>query len=32
MHFCTVKNLDWFEPYGAMFDNGKDPLGKMYEE
>jgi flavin reductase (DIM6/NTAB) family NADH-FMN oxidoreductase RutF len=30
MHFCTVKDIGWFEPYGAMFDNGKDPLGEMY--
>ena len=32
MQFCTVKDIDCFEPYGAMFDDGKDPLGKMYEE
>lgn len=32
MHFCTVKDMDWFEPYGAMFPNGKDPLSGMYED
>ncbi|MDQ1250941.1 MAG: hypothetical protein QG646_10 [Euryarchaeota archaeon] len=25
MHFCTVKDIGKFEPYGAMFENGKDP-------
>lgn len=30
MHFCTVEELDRFEPFGAMFPNGKDPLAKLY--
>ena len=32
MHFCTIKDMDWFEPYGAMFPNGKDPLAGMYQD
>jgi len=32
MHFCTVKDISKFEPYGAMFENGKDPLSWMYEK
>ncbi len=32
MHFCTVKSIDKFEPYGAMFEDGKDPLSWMYEK
>ncbi|SFM27381.1 flavin reductase family protein [Methanolobus profundi] len=32
MHFCTVEELGKFEPFGAMFPKGKDPLAKMYEE
>ncbi|MCO5382839.1 MAG: flavin reductase family protein [Methanosarcina barkeri] len=32
MHFCTVKDIGKFEPYGAMFENGKDPLSWMYEK
>lgn len=31
MHFCTVKDMNFFEPYGAMFPNGKDPLAGMYK-
>ncbi|WP_370572564.1 flavin reductase family protein [Methanomethylovorans sp.] len=30
MHFCTIEELEKFEPFGAMFSNGKDPLAKMY--
>ncbi|ADL59296.1 MULTISPECIES: flavin reductase family protein [Methanothermobacter] len=32
MHFCTVTDLKYFEPYGAMFPDGKDPLSWMYKE
>jgi flavin reductase (DIM6/NTAB) family NADH-FMN oxidoreductase RutF len=32
MHFCTVKDINKFEPYGAMFEDGKDPLSWMYEK
>jgi len=32
MHFCTVNNIGKFEPYGAMFESGKDPLSWMYEK
>jgi hypothetical protein len=32
MHFCTVKDLDRFEPFSAMFPDGPDPLGKKYQE
>ena len=31
MHFCTVNDIGKFEPFGAMFKSGKDPLGKMYK-
>lgn len=30
MHFCTVKEIDRFESFGAMFKDGKDPLGDKY--
>jgi flavin reductase (DIM6/NTAB) family NADH-FMN oxidoreductase RutF len=30
MHFCTVKDINKFEPYGAMFPDGKDPLSWLY--
>lgn len=32
MHFCTVSELDHFEPFGSMFPNGKDPLAGKYSE
>jgi flavin reductase (DIM6/NTAB) family NADH-FMN oxidoreductase RutF len=32
MHFCTVEELGKFEPFSAMFPQGKDPLAKMYRE
>ncbi len=32
MHFCTVNSIGKFEPYGAMFKNGKDPLERMYKK
>lgn len=31
MHFCTVNEIGKFEPYGAMFEDGKDPLSWMYK-
>jgi len=30
MHFCTLKETGDFEPFGAMFQNGKDPLASKY--
>jgi flavin reductase (DIM6/NTAB) family NADH-FMN oxidoreductase RutF len=32
MHFCTIKEIGEFRPYGDMFENGKDPLFWMYEK
>lgn len=32
MHFCTVNDIGKFEPHGAMFNDGKDPLAWMYEK
>ncbi|WP_243683953.1 hypothetical protein [Methanosarcina barkeri] len=32
MHFCTVNDIGKFEPYGAMFKNGKDPLERIYKK
>ena len=32
MHFCTVEEIGKFEPFGAMFPKGNDPLAKMYKE
>ncbi len=32
MHFCTINEIDEFRPYGAMFEDGKDPLSWMYEK
>jgi len=31
MHFCTTADTDRFEPFGAMFPNGKDPMAAKYE-
>jgi flavin reductase (DIM6/NTAB) family NADH-FMN oxidoreductase RutF len=31
MHFCTIKDINKFEPFGAMFPGGKDPLEGMYK-
>jgi flavin reductase (DIM6/NTAB) family NADH-FMN oxidoreductase RutF len=31
MHFCTIKDLNAFETFSAMFTNGKDPFQKNYE-
>ncbi|AKB48247.1 Fmn-binding protein [Methanosarcina sp. Kolksee] len=32
MHFCTVNDIGKFEPYGAMFKNGNDPLKRIYKK
>jgi flavin reductase (DIM6/NTAB) family NADH-FMN oxidoreductase RutF len=32
MHFCTLKDIEAFEPFGAMFPDGGDPLSKKYAE
>ncbi|AXV37609.1 MAG: hypothetical protein CIT01_05060 [Methanobacterium sp. BRmetb2] len=31
MHFCTIRDIEKFEPFGAMFPDGKDPLAQMYK-
>lgn len=30
MNFCTVTGIDQFEPFSAMFPNGRDPLDQKY--
>ncbi|MFZ5451192.1 MAG: flavin reductase family protein [Thermodesulfobacteriota bacterium] len=32
MKFCTAKSVDRFEPFAAMFPNGKDPLAWKYRD
>jgi flavin reductase (DIM6/NTAB) family NADH-FMN oxidoreductase RutF len=32
MHFCTAADIGRFEPFGAMFPGGTDPLGKRYAD
>ena len=32
MHFCTVTDIKHFEPFGAMFPDGKDPIAKQEEK
>lgn len=32
MHFCTLSDNMAFEPFGAMFPNGQDPLAKKYSD
>lgn len=32
MNFCTVTEIDKFEPFAAMFPDGKDPLAGKYED
>ncbi|PIE68146.1 MAG: hypothetical protein CSA23_00230 [Deltaproteobacteria bacterium] len=32
MNFCTLKDIGKFEPFGAMFPDGGDPLSKKYAE
>ncbi len=31
MHFCTASDMDRFEPFGAMFPDGKDPMAAKYD-
>lgn len=31
MHFCTTSEIEYFEPFSAMFPNGKDPMAAKYE-
>lgn len=32
MSFCSLRDLNRFEPFSAMFEDGKDPLASKYEE
>ncbi|MFZ2088767.1 MAG: flavin reductase family protein [Desulfobaccales bacterium] len=32
MKYCSVADINRFDPFGAMFPNGKDPLASKYEE
>ncbi len=32
MNFCTVTDIDAFEPFSAMFPDGQDPLAKTYQD
>lgn len=32
MQFCTLSDIDHFEPFSAMFADGRDPLEKQYGE
>ncbi len=32
MRYCTVVDIDRFDPFGAMFADGKDPLAKLYSD
>ena len=32
MHYCTIRDLDHMDPFGAMFPDGKDPLEDRYKE
>jgi len=32
MSYCTLKSLDKEDPFSAMFPDGKDPVGALYEE
>lgn len=32
MHFSTAADIDCYEPFGAMFPDGKDPLQKNYQK
>jgi flavin reductase (DIM6/NTAB) family NADH-FMN oxidoreductase RutF len=31
MKFCSLHDIDQFQPFGAMFEDGKDPFGAKYE-
>ena len=30
MHFCTLQDMNSWEPFSAMFPNGKDPFAQKY--
>jgi flavin reductase (DIM6/NTAB) family NADH-FMN oxidoreductase RutF len=32
MRYCTIVDINKFEPFGAMFADGKDPLEKLYSD
>lgn len=32
MSFCTLRTMNRFEPFSAMFADGRDPLAKKYED
>ncbi|MFH0968092.1 MAG: flavin reductase family protein [Methanobacteriota archaeon] len=32
MHYCTVTDTGKYDPFGAMFPDGTDPLSKSYKE
>ncbi|GBC63337.1 flavin reductase family protein [Desulfonema ishimotonii] len=32
MNFCTVADIGQFEPFGAMFPDGKDPMSEKYKK
>ncbi len=32
MNFCTLQDINSFEPFSAMFENGRDPFAKKYED
>lgn len=32
MKYCSVADINRFDPFGAMFPNGKDPLASKYTE
>jgi flavin reductase (DIM6/NTAB) family NADH-FMN oxidoreductase RutF len=32
MNYCTIRDLNKIEPFGAMFPDGKDPLAGMYPD
>jgi len=31
MNFCTLQDINCFEPFSAMFESGKDPFAGKYE-
>lgn len=32
MNFCTLRDINLFQPFTAMFENGKDPLAHKYAD
>jgi len=32
MKYCTVREAHRFEPYGALFPGGKDPVAAGFQE